>query len=123
MNNHWSVQASSYKMERTHKPTVLYYDPAPGGKKNKDGTTTHSLSIPALVLTEWVSDPQEIGKQIAVELNAFTTMLDALKFADSQISSWCAGSGEGSDCLDEIRAAIALAEGRAPPSPIGGEQP
>jgi len=76
---HWRVQDSSYRMPRDHKPVVLYYDPTPGGRKNDDGTTTISLNFPALVITEWVNQPEEIGRQVAAELNAFPALVGALK--------------------------------------------
>lgn len=41
---------------------------------------------------------------------AAPAMLRALKNADRQLSVWMAGAGEGSDCLAEIQAAIALAQ-------------
>lgn len=75
---HWRVQDSSYRMPRDHKPVVLYYDPTPGGRKNDDGTTTISLNFPALLITEWVNRPEEIGRQTAAELNAFPRLVKAL---------------------------------------------
>lgn len=48
---------------------AIYYDPTPGGKKNADGTTSHSLRFPALLLSEFVSDPEKAATEIAALLN------------------------------------------------------
>lgn len=49
-------------------------------------------------------------------------MLAALKWAEIQLTTWCAGSGEGSDCLPEIRAAIVKAQGRTKNPSVNGEK-
>ena len=79
MKQTWNVEGTSYRIPRDHKPIALVYDPTPGGRKNEDGTTTHSLRFPALILTDIVSDQENVAKKLAAELNAFPDMLDALK--------------------------------------------
>lgn len=51
-------------------PEILRYDPTPGGKRNEDGTTTYSLTFPALCLTEIVANRPEMAAWFAERLNA-----------------------------------------------------
>lgn len=74
----WTVE----KNTNYSPPWVLRFDPTPGGKKNADGTTTFSLSFPALQATDWVADPETALEPIAKALNRdgiFVEITEALK--------------------------------------------
>jgi hypothetical protein len=92
--NHWRVTPSSYRMSSSHKPVVIYYDPTPGGKKNKDGTTSYSLNVPVLALTEWIQDPEGAAEQIVEALNetklkkAIRALDLAIKIAEDARKEW-----------------------------------
>jgi len=68
-DKHWEARPTSYKAFKDHQPIALFYDPAPGGKRNDDGTTSYSLVFPALILTDIVSDQEKVANQLADELN------------------------------------------------------
>lgn len=70
-----------FKAEKTASPQAaehgwsVTYDPTPGGRKNDDGTTSYSLRFPALILSEYLEDPEKIANEVANILNkakAFT---------------------------------------------------
>lgn len=92
--NHWKTQPSTYRMEKAHKPLVIYYDPTPGGRKNEDGTTSYSLVFPALAVTEWVSEPEKVIDSIVEALNqtklkqAIRALDIAIKVAEQAREEW-----------------------------------
>lgn len=47
----------------------IVYDPTPGGIPQEGGGRMFSLKIPALEVTEWVSDREKVAADIAKELN------------------------------------------------------
>lgn len=65
--------------------------------------------------------PTKVKLANARLIAAAPAMLVALKNAEIQLTTWCAGSGEGSDCLPEIQAAIRKAEGRTKNPSAGGK--
>lgn len=75
---HWTVE----KNNNYSPPWVLRFDPTPGGRKNADGTTTISVSFPALQITDWVADPETSLAGAARALNRdglFDEMVEALE--------------------------------------------
>ena len=57
---------------------LIRYSPNPGGTKNADGSVTHSLSFPALQLTDYVGSQEDAAKAITHELNCHDEMRAAL---------------------------------------------
>lgn len=77
---HWSAEPSSYRMSREHDDIwALVYDPTPGGRKNDDGTTTYSMRFPALVLSEYVAEPEKVASDLARSLNTHDKLVEALE--------------------------------------------
>lgn len=75
---HWTVEENN----NYDPPWVIRYDPMPGGTKNEDGTTTISVTFPALHVTGWVSEPETALGQIATALNRdalFNEAVEALE--------------------------------------------
>lgn len=69
--NHWAAEATSYRpSEDAPDFMALVYDPTPGGRKNDDGSTSFSMRFPALILTEYVSDPASVAAVLASKLNS-----------------------------------------------------
>lgn len=113
---HWAGEATSYRPSGDAGQTyAIVYDATPGGRKNDDGTTSYSMRFPALIVSEYASDPKRIAASVALELNAFPAMLGALLMAERFISGFEDDEiQEGVDgLLASIRAAIAKAEGRS----------
>lgn len=122
---HWASETTSYRpSEDAPDFTALVYDPTPGGRENADGSTTYSVRFPALILTEYVSDPETIAAKLAVELNAFAEMLEALKDTLGTLRSASraltdanklvlGGKQWGERDIARIEAVIAKAEGRS----------
>jgi hypothetical protein len=76
---HWTVEEN----KNYDPPWVLRY--APGSRKNPDGSTTISVSFPALQATDWVAEPETALVPIATALNRdgiFDEMVDALSSVD-----------------------------------------
>lgn len=48
---------------------AIVVDPTPGGRDNGDGTRFFSLRFPALLLSEWVGDPEGAAHEVAAALN------------------------------------------------------
>lgn len=70
-----------FKAERTASPQAadhkwaIIYDPTPGGRKNEDGSTSYSMRFPALILSEYLDEPEKVANEVANILNkakAFT---------------------------------------------------
>ena len=79
-NQHWFSEPTSYRMPRSCKNAIaLYYDPTPNGRENADGSVSFSMRFPALMLTEYVSEPAKIAQGLAVRLNAIDALLAAAK--------------------------------------------
>lgn len=88
MTKHWRVNGTAYTFPRGHKPVALLYDPTPGGKRNEEtGTTTYSLVFPALLLTDIVSDQQQVAEKIALELNSHDMLVKALRDALCELTA------------------------------------
>ena len=79
-NEHWTAELNElYRGREFGEPSwILRYDPTPGGKKNANGSTTYSLSFPALQLTEYPENQEEIAKSLARDLNSHADVVDAL---------------------------------------------
>lgn len=75
----WTARETAYRMPTVFKTMALHYDPTPGGRRNDDGTTSYSLVFPALLLTDIVSDQENVAQKIADELNAFPALVKALE--------------------------------------------
>lgn len=106
---HWTAEPTSYRPSGEADETwALVYDATPNGRKNADGTTSYSMRIPALIISEYVSDPDQVAADFAGKLNAFPDMLSALKMAQVWLDA------DGRFDMQGINAAIAKAEGRQP---------
>ncbi|MEP0149973.1 hypothetical protein [Roseibium sp.] len=68
--DHWTAEANANYRDDPLSGWVIRYNPTPGGKKNEDGSLTHTMTFPALALTGWVSDPEQAARDIAKALNA-----------------------------------------------------
>lgn len=64
---HWTSEEN----HNYDPPHIIRYDPTPGGIRNEDGTTTYSLTFPALQVTDLVADKAESAASIAAELNLY----------------------------------------------------
>lgn len=74
MGQHWIAERNSDFDIHREAGWIIRYHPTPEGKKNEDGSTTYSLSFPALVMSDWVNEPERAAKDIAAELNAYPTL-------------------------------------------------
>lgn len=74
MEQHWKAEQFSNIVKRDATTWGLRYDPTPGGRKNADGSTSYSLAIPALLLTENVGDLEDAAVRIAGALNEAPTL-------------------------------------------------
>lgn len=77
---HWFPEATAYQLPKCGKSVLaLYYDPTPSGRKNEDGSTSFSMRFPALVVTEYVSNPEKVAADLANRLNGIDALLAAAK--------------------------------------------
>lgn len=66
---HWKAERTAHPGAKGGEGWELVYDPTPGGRKNEDGTTSFSLRFPALLLSEYVAEPEKVAHAIADMLN------------------------------------------------------
>lgn len=102
MAEHWTAEPSSYRMSPDEMPIALVYNPTPGGEKNIDGTTSFGLRMPALILTEWVADPEETAADIARKLNSHADLVAALPEL-KHVISWLEGGCDVAKAVLELR--------------------
>ena len=106
---HWTAEPTSYRPSGEADETwALVCDATPNGRKNADGTTSYSMRIPALIISEYVSDPDQVAADFAGKLNVFPELLAALKKAAEIIEQCTMFDASGA------YAVIAKAEGRQP---------
>ena len=104
---HWSA-------EKQKSGWVLIYDGTPNGVKNEDGTTSFSLRFPALIVSDWVSEPETAATEIATQLNVHDELLEALKALHRQaLQSELNNPAHewGNEAINMATAAIAKATG------------
>ncbi len=68
-DQHWTAEQTAEPSAKNDRWAIVY-DPTPGGRDNGDGTRSFSFRVPALLLSEWVSEPEKAARSIAEELNA-----------------------------------------------------
>ena len=74
MKQHFHAERTASPQAAEHRWAIIY-DPTPGGRKNEDGTTSYGMRFPALLLSEYLDEPEKIAIEIADILNkakAFT---------------------------------------------------
>jgi hypothetical protein len=90
--------------------TIRYIPP---DKVDADGKTwTLAMNFPALVITNWVADPDKVAQQVAQQLNTYPLLLEALKVALVALRS-SSGDEERTIAKGIATAAIAAAEAPA----------
>lgn len=92
---------------------LIRYSPNPGGTKREDGTTAHTLSFPALMLSEFVGAQEDTAKAIARELNCHDELLAACLTALGAMTGNMDGDWIGQDPVADLRKAISKANGEA----------
>jgi hypothetical protein len=105
-------EAQNWTAEKQKSGWVLIYDRTPNGVKNEDGTTSFSLRFPALVLTDWISEPEIAAKELATQLNAYDGLLEALKALLELTDDPHNDAAPEESAFTFARAAIEKAEGR-----------
>lgn len=90
----------------------LRYNPTPGGTKNADGSTSHSLTFPVLELTEYVSEPERVAPELARELNALPDMLAALRECQTLLRDLIRPPGDA-ECIGTVYTRALASEYRA----------
>lgn len=103
---------TTWTAEQTRNGWGLRYNPTPGGKLNADGTRSFSLSFIAIELTDMVGEPETAARDLARELNAFPSVVQALTKADTFLDHLKASFTQGvcghtQAMVDEIKAALA----------------
>ena len=73
------MKGEVWTAEEGQKGWRIRYDPTPGGRKNADGTTSYSMTFPALDLCEYVAEPESIAHAVARELNTHGELVEALR--------------------------------------------
>lgn len=101
--HHWTADGAT-----------IVYDPTPGGRKNEDGTTSYSLSFPALTVSEYVTGPEQAAADVARELNVFPELLKALKELLALTEDPDSDADPEESAFAFARSVIAKAEGRQP---------
>lgn len=66
--NHWTAERTAHPDAKANRWAIVY-DPTPGGKKNEDGSTSYNLRFPALLISDYVNDPEMAARDIANALN------------------------------------------------------
>jgi len=66
--HHWTAEQTAHPDAKADRWAIIY-DPTPGGRDNGDGTRSYGLRFPALLISDWVSDPEQVARQIAEKLN------------------------------------------------------
>lgn len=83
---HWAGEPTSYRPSREAREMwALVYDATPGGVRNEDGTTTYSARIPALIISEYVANPEKTAAELSAKMNAFPALVEALQ----GVVDWC----------------------------------
>lgn len=102
-NPHWTVEQG-----RGPNPHwLLRFHPTPDGVKNPDGTTTFTVSFPALQMTDWVSEPETAAKAIARELNAHASLVTLAQRTRDVMRGFSAEAGdEAAMFADDIDAVL-----------------
>lgn len=106
---HWTAEEN-----RNYDPAwVIRYNPMPGGRKNADGTTTLSMTFPALQLTGWVGEPEKAAHELAAALNSHGKLVEAVKHCEALLLRHEINTVNGEElsdgALNLIRAALASA--------------
>lgn len=117
---HWAGETTSYRPSREAREMwALVYDATPGGVRNDDGTTTYSARIPALIISEYVANPEKTAAELAAKMNTFPVLVDALPDL-SCVITWLENGCDPLKARDElaiykarIDAAKAKAEGHS----------
>lgn len=65
---HWTAELTAHPDAEGDRWAIIY-DPTPGGRDNGDGTRSYSLRFPALLISEYVQDPEGAARKIAEKLN------------------------------------------------------
>jgi hypothetical protein len=66
--HHWTAEQTAHPDAKADR-WALVYNPTPGGRDNGDGTRSYGLRFPALLISDIVSDPEAVAKEIADMLN------------------------------------------------------
>ena len=85
MSAHWTVEENSNYSDDLLSGWIIRYDPTPGGRKNEDGTTSYSMTAPALAVTSWIGDPEGAANEVARDLNE----ADTLRADNERLRSAC----------------------------------
>ena len=65
---HFKAGKTASPQAADHKWAIIY-DPTPGGRKNDDGTTSYGMRFPALILSEYLDEPEKVAHEVAEILN------------------------------------------------------
>lgn len=65
---HWTAERTAHPCAKADGWAVIY-DPTPGGRDNGDGSRSFSLRFPALLISDWVSEPETVARHVADALN------------------------------------------------------
>jgi hypothetical protein len=96
--------------------TIRYIPPE---KVDADGKTrTRAMNFPALVITNWVGDPDKVAAQVAHRLNTYPDLLEALKALAIESGGKAIPNSSLTTCREQALAVIAAAD--APIPPAGG---
>lgn len=68
----WIAEKTASPQAADHR-WALIYDPTPGGKLNDDGSRSYSMRFPALLLADFIENPEETAKELAEMLNEAET--------------------------------------------------
>lgn len=105
----WSAELNhNYRNDIGEPMWVLRYDPTPGGRKNENGSTSYSMTFPALQVTSWVGEPEKAANEIAGMLNSHEALVEALRWVRANYAS-----GSTAEINARIEAAIKAAEASA----------
>lgn len=116
----WTAEPNSYANGEGMSGWAILYNPTPGGRKNDDGSTSYSLSVPALILPDLIEDPEITATAIAGALNrdddpkrtAAPDLYEALKLVTDDLSEFIPAPAQRAHIgLQAARAALAKARG------------
>ncbi len=68
IKEYFTADRTAHPNAAEHRWAIIY-NPTPGGRLNSDGTRSYSMCFPALLLTDYVSNPEAVAKSIAADLN------------------------------------------------------
>lgn len=72
MKPEWKAEQTASPQAAEHGWAIIY-DPTPGGRLNEDGSRSYSMRFPALLLAEFIDDPEAAATEIAEMLNEAET--------------------------------------------------